>query len=148
MAYSQKSYRADLMMHWTDDEAVCCRVVNNEVHVLDGRRPGAIIGKVIHKGCSTARLNPLSSKPYIAVFAPAAGGKPAAMALYRYHTSSDSSSPAPVAEVASQRTAPGATEAALLWAPNGNAVLVHTQSDVDTTNTSYYGASGEYNVMH
>ena len=37
-----------------------------------------------------------------------------------------------------------ASEAVMLFNSSGSAVLVHTQCDVDHSNSSYYGASGLY----
>ena len=39
-----------------------------------------------------------------------------------------------------------AQEAHLRWSPNGQAVLIHTHTDVDTSGVSYYGSTGLYLV--
>ena len=52
-SFFQKQYRKGVIQ-WTEDEAICCRIVSNEVHVLDGRHPEAgIVSKVFQKGCSS-----------------------------------------------------------------------------------------------
>lgn len=40
-----------------------------------------------------------------------------------------------------------AQEAHLRWSPNGQAVLIHTHTDVDTSGVSYYGSTGLY-LLH
>lgn len=35
-----------------------------------------------------------------------------------------------------------AAEVQLLWAPVGGSLLIHTHTEVDTTGSSYYGATG------
>ncbi|CAM9499774.1 unnamed protein product, partial [Ectocarpus fasciculatus] len=136
-SYTQKHYKKDLIQ-WTADEVICCRVVTNEVHILNGLHPEqGIVGKVYHKGVNTFKLCPLSAKPYICVFCPSAGGKNGQLALYRYN-STESAKPAGTEEL----VAAAASEANMLWSPTGAAVLIHTQADVDSSNNSYYGSSG------
>lgn len=144
-SFSQKSYRKDIIQ-WTADESICCRLVTNVVHILNGHNPGnGIIGKVHHKGLNAFKVCPVSSKRYICVFAPAAGGKSGQTALYRYSTgepTAEEGSDVGSAVSVTSRGVLSATEGSILWAPTGVAVLVHTQSDVDRSNTSYYGSSG------
>jgi translation initiation factor 2A len=150
-SFSQKQYRRDLVQ-WTEDEAVCGRLVSNEVHLLAGLRPEqGIVGKVYHKGVSAFKLCPVSAKPYVCVFSPSAGGRPGQLALYRYHgitataaaaTAAAGEGGPTLAACVTSRGVMSATEADLLWSPTGAAVLAHTQSEVDSSNSSYYGASG------
>lgn len=147
-SYSQKHYMPHLIQ-WTLDESVCCRLVSNEVHILNGRNPEqGIIGKVHHKGLTSFQLCPIASKPYICVFCPAKGGKTGQVALYRYTTTANIPTTSaldvviPSAVSVCNRGVMSATEASIYWSPAGLAVLIHTQSEVDSSNSSYYGASG------
>lgn len=137
-AYSQKSFKKETVQ-FTADESLCFRIVSNEVHVLNGADIAAgILKKVYHKGISQFRVSPTCT-PFasIAVFNGDQGGNPAKVTLYNYVSASNE-----VQGPLSCRTMFSASEASMSWSSTGSALLVHTHSDVDKSNSSYYGASG------
>ena len=142
VAYSQKTQKRDALQ-WTLDEQLCLRCVTNEINVMTGNdlRP---LAKIHHKGVTQFRVSPtLSSAPgccNVAVFTPEGGGKPARASLYHYPGIGATEVQGPGAT----RTMFSASEASMLWNSQGTSVLVHTHSDLDTTNTSYYGMTGLY----
>ena len=137
-AYSQKSWKKETLQ-FTADETLCFRLVNNEIHVLNGADLTAgILNKVYHKGVSQFQISPTCS-PFVsvAVFNGDQGGNPAKVTLHRYVPPSNE-----VQGPISCRTMFGASEASMTWSCTGSAVLVHTHSDVDKSNSSYYSSSG------
>ena len=137
-AYSQKSFKKETVQ-FTADESLCFRIVSNEVHVLNGADLSAgILKKVYHKGISQFRVSPTCT-PFasIAVFNSDQGGNPAKVTLYKYISATNE-----VQGPLSCRTMFSASEASMSWSSTGSALLVHTHSDVDKSNSSYYGASG------
>eukprot|EP01041_Mallomonas_annulata_P004104 gene4104-8160_t len=136
VAYNQRQYRKEIMQ-WSSDESMCFRIVSNEIHILDGQDLSrGILNKIHHKGLVQFKI--ANSTPVmVAVFNPEAGGNPARCTLYSCRSVTD-----PVLGPISSRTMFAASEASLLWNKQGTALVVHTQSDVDSSNLSYYGATG------
>lgn len=136
VSYSQRQQRKD-MIQWSSDESMCFRIVTNEIHILDGRDLSrGIISKIHHKGLTQFKVSP-ASPVTIAVFNPETSGNPARCTLYQCSTPET-----PPTSPVSSRTMFAATEASLLWNRQGTAIIIHTQSDVDSSNASYYGATG------
>ena len=135
-AYSQKTFKKD-MLQWTDDEAICCRMVTNEVHVHAGSHSGAMLGKIRHAGATQFKVAPLSAAAggcTVGIFQAESGGNAARATLYYFAAGE--------ATAGSSRTMFSASEASMHWNASGTSLLVHTHSDVDKSNTSYYGATG------
>jgi translation initiation factor 2A len=141
-SYSQKS-RKDDVLQWTLDESFCCHLVTNEVRIMNGMDlKGGLIAKLYHKGVSQYKIAPTTGSDggcIIGVFQPEKNGKPASAALYTYIGTGDS-----VAGPHAHRTMFSASEANMQWNAPGTCLLIHTSTDVDTSGTSYYGASGLY----
>ena len=140
-AFFQKTFKRDALLQFLANETLCFRSVNNEVHVLTPSNFAAgIVGKVHHKGVSQFRVSPVATGGHVvvAVFNAEAGGNPARATLYRYAVANGTVDGPAVAS----RTMFSASEANMMFNSTGTAVLVHTQADVDHSNSSYYGASG------
>jgi translation initiation factor 2A len=142
IGFSHKTYRNDLIQ-WAQNDSLCFRQVSNEVHIfntanLSGKE---VTAKVIHPGFTQFKIVKSESedKINVAVFNPEAGGKPARVTLYALHLSSMS-----VEGPLNSRTIFGASEAILMWNKSGNSLLIHSQSDIDSSSASYYGATGLY----
>jgi translation initiation factor 2A len=142
IGFSQKTYRNDLIQ-LAQNDSLCFRQVSNEVHIyhtatLSGKE---VTAKVIHPGFTQFKIVKSESedKINIAVFNPEAGGKPARVTLYALHLSTMS-----VEGPLNSRTIFGASEAILMWNKSGNSLLIHSQSDIDSSSASYYGATGLY----
>ena len=127
-------------LQWTSDEGLCCKLVTNEVQVYPGRLEGdvAMLGRVRHPGATQFRLCPAPTAAgcTVCIFQAESSGNPARAALYYFNSSDGSSAPGP------SRTMFSASECHMHWNLPGSALLVHTHSDVDKSNTSYYGATG------
>ena len=137
-SYQQKAQKTNVLQ-WTADERYCCHMVSNEVRIMRGTDLAAgAISKVFHKGISQCTVAPVApdSTCTIGVFVPEKGGKPASASLYVFPGEGDVQGPT------TSRTMFAASEVRFLWNITGTSVLCHTSSDVDHSNTSYYGASG------
>ena len=133
-SFNQRQMRKG-SIQWSSDESYCLRCVTNEIHVLNSSSPTSIMTKVIHKGVMSYQVSPVPPLT-VAVFNPQSGGNPGRAAIYRcsFDRSTDNA--------VCSRTVMSATEANILWNKIGTAVLIHTQCDVDTSNSSYYGTTG------
>lgn len=115
------------------------RMVSTEVQIMDGQDIAAgLVARIPHKGVAQFEISPVSS-PFtsVAVFNPEAGGKPARITLYQYAPGGGD-----VQTAVNTRTVFSASEATMRWNSTGTSLLAHTSSDLDSSNTSYYGATG------
>ncbi len=142
--FTQKQFRKPdwPTLQWTQDESLCFRGTATEIQVYDGQDVGAGATKkfaVPGGGMGSIRLSPNASAPHrVACFFPEVKGKPASVRVYQY----------PEFGVAlASKSFFKAQEAHLRWSPNGQAVLIHTHTDVDTSGVSYYGSTGLY-LLH
>jgi translation initiation factor 2A len=142
--FTQKAFRKPdwPTLQWTLDESLCFRGTTTEVQVYPGRDLGAGAIKkfaVLGGGMGSIRLSPNAAAPHrVACFFPEVKGKPASVRIYQY----------PEFGVAlASKSFFKAQEAHLRWSPNGQAVLIHTHTDVDTSGVSYYGSTGLY-LLH
>lgn len=138
VSYSQKSFKKETLQ-FSADESLCYKCVTNEVHVLDGSDLSkGVKCRIFHKGLTQFKVSPVSSPcATVAVFNGETGGNPAKVTLYSYYPVRNESE-GPI----SCRSMFSASEATMTWNCIGSALLVHTHSDVDRSNTSYYGTSG------
>jgi translation initiation factor 2A len=162
-SYSQKTYRSDLIQWSLSEDSLCFRQVSNELHIYSSSNslsPSSIIGKLHHQGFTQYKVAKIEGqeKFHIAVFNPEAGGKPSRVSVYSMSysyeggakevSSLSSASPVPTITIEATpfvtRTIFGASEASLSWNKNGISLLIHSSSDVDNSNASYYGAMGLY----
>jgi translation initiation factor 2A len=166
-SYSQKTYRSELIQWSLPEDSFCFRQVSNELHIYSSANslsPSSITGKLHHQGFTQYKVAKIEGqeKFHIAVFNPEAGGKPSRVSVYlmsySYENSgagakegkeaSLSSSFVPTITIESTpfvtRTIFGASEAYLSWNKSGMSLLIHSSSDVDNSNASYYGAMGLY----
>jgi len=142
--FTQKAFRKPdwPTLQWTPDESLCFRGITTEVQVYPGQDLGAGAIKkfaVPGGGMGSIRLSPNAAAPHrVACFFPEVKGKPASVRIYQY----------PEFGVAlASKSFFKAQEAHLRWSPNGQAVLIHTHTDVDTSGVSYYGSTGLY-LLH
>jgi len=133
------------------------------IYFHSGDAPGSgIVAKVYHPKVANFQLSPVwvahsgtgataTQAAYVAVFTPEDKGKPARVAAYCITLpagGAGAGSAAPMAALSVEtkacatRTVFAASEARLLFSPSCNTLLVYTQSDVDTTGASYFGATG------
>ena len=143
-SFHQKIHKP-FVIQWDGKESVCGRLVSNELQLLSSDLQ-TVSAKLYLKGIAQFKLAPTASSSSssaaacIVAFVPEIGGNPARASIHKLASSSDMEfGPAIVS-----RTMFAASEADLHWNSLGTHVLVHTHTDVDTSGSSYYGASSLY----
>lgn len=135
ISFSQK-YQDAWDVQYTISESHAIRLVGSEIHVFNPSDWGkGIVDRLKVEGASSVTLSP-GLNPSIAVFVPEKKGQPASV---RIHTLLNLSTPPTC-----QKTFFKAEKSQIKWNNLGTQVLVLTQTDVDSTNKSYYGQSGLY----
>jgi translation initiation factor 2A len=141
-AYNQKSYKC-AAIQWTADERYSFRQTTNELCIYEDGLflQSDCIEKIQHKGFSQYKITQFCDPCVtIAFFNPEAGGKPARITLYSFKKILKPIVEGPLGT----RTIFGASEATLMWNKQGTSLLIHSQTDVDSSNASYYGATSLY----
>lgn len=119
---------------WTNDEFICCRNVNNELHFFENSNFDEIKTKLhLQKvaGYSLACAGP----PYmVAGYVPGVKGQPSFVRVYKYPNFGG-----PNAAIAN-RTFFKADKVEMMWNKTGSAMLLLTTTD--TSESSYYGDQG------
>ncbi|KAL3928787.1 MAG: hypothetical protein SGPRY_002242 [Prymnesium sp.] len=139
---------------WSEDEAIAYRLVTNEVHFFDGSDPSSTTHKLRIEGIAQCSLMPGSGPEYtVATFVAEKKGAPAQMRLWKHgdygegrhahrHPTPSPCSARKLCRFLASKAFYKAAEVQLLWAPVGGSLLIHTHTEVDTTGSSYYGATG------
>nr|KAF6477452.1 eukaryotic translation initiation factor 2A [Molossus molossus] len=118
---------------WSEDEAICARNVNNEVHFFENNNFNTIVNKLHLQKISDFVLSP-GPQPYkVAVYVPGSKGAPSFVRLYQYPNFDG-----PHAALANKSFFK-ADKVTMLWNKKASAVLVIASTDVDKTGASYYG---------
>nr|XP_058942590.1 eukaryotic translation initiation factor 2A-like [Pocillopora verrucosa] len=118
---------------WSEDESVCARSVNNEIHCFHEADFTSIATKLRLQGISDFELSPGPPPFTVAAYVPGSKGAPSYVRLFR-HPNFDNP-----ASVLANKSFFKADRVKLMWNKKGSAVLVVTTTDVDTTGASYYG---------
>jgi len=122
-------------LQFTFDEEYCARVVTNEVQFYkSSEMEKGVWNKLRVEGVSEFALSP-GKNHAVAVFVPEKKGQPAIVRVYNVPQ---------FASPISQKTFFKADKVKFMWNHLGTSLLVLTQTDVDTTNKSYYGESNLY----
>ncbi|OLL22822.1 Eukaryotic translation initiation factor 2A [Neolecta irregularis DAH-3] len=122
-------------LQFTYDEEFCARVVTNEVQFYkSSEMEKGVWNKLRVEGVSEFALSP-GKNHAVAVFVPEKKGQPAIVRVYNVPQFASS---------ISQKTFFKADKVKFMWNHLGTSLLVLTQTDVDTTNKSYYGESNLY----
>eukprot|EP00397_Hematodinium_sp_SG-2012_P024404 GEMP01025420.1.p1 GENE.GEMP01025420.1~~GEMP01025420.1.p1 ORF type:complete len:606 (-),score=148.37 GEMP01025420.1:597-2375(-) len=121
------------VLKWTSDEQYVCRMVSNEIHVMDGKtiQPSS----KIHCQHVAAFEVSRGKLPNIAVFVPELKGAPAICQIYAIDALD-----APKARKAFYK----AQEVQMTFNRDGTSVLVLTSQEVDETGETYYGNTNLY----
>ncbi|XP_015455663.1 eukaryotic translation initiation factor 2A isoform X2 [Pteropus alecto] len=118
---------------WSEDETVCARNVNNEVHFFENNNLNTIANKLHLQKINDFMLSP-GPQPYkVAVYVPGSKGAPSFVRLYQYPNFDG-----PHAALANKSFFK-ADKVTMLWNKKATAVLVIASTDVDKTGASYYG---------
>lgn len=135
ISFSQKSLDG-WDVQYTISESHAVRLVGQDIHVFNPAEWGkGIVDRLKVEGASSITLSP-GLNPSVAIFVPEKKGQPANV---RIHSLLNLSAPPTC-----QKTFFKAERSQIKWNNLGTQVLVLTQTDVDSTNKSYYGQSGLY----
>ncbi|XP_060005613.1 eukaryotic translation initiation factor 2A isoform X4 [Lagenorhynchus albirostris] len=118
---------------WSEDETLCARNVNNEVHFFENNNFNTFASKLHLKKINDFVLSP-GPQPYkVAVYVPGSKGAPSFVRLYQYPNFDG-----PHAALANKSFFK-ADKVTMLWNKKATAVLVIASTEVDKTGASYYG---------
>ncbi len=135
IAFTQKS-QDGWDVQYTISESHAIRLVGQEIHVYSPAEWGkGIVDRLNVEGASAITLSP-GLNPSVAVFVPEKKGQPAKVRICSLLNLT--------APPTCQKTFFKAEKSQIKWNNLGTQVLVLTQTDVDSTNKSYYGQSGLY----
>ncbi|ORY77722.1 eukaryotic translation initiation factor 2A [Protomyces lactucae-debilis] len=133
-AFTQKS-QTGWNLQYTADEALCARVVTNEVQFFHPQKMASgTVHRLICEGVTDFALSP-GKNPAVAAFVPERKGQPAAVRVYNIPS---------FATPVSQKTFFKADRVQLKWNALGTSLLCMTSTDVDKSNKSYYGENNLY----
>ncbi|NP_001120561.2 eukaryotic translation initiation factor 2A [Xenopus tropicalis] len=118
---------------WSDDESICARNVNNEVHFFENNNFDTIANKLHLQKVSDFELSPGEHPCKVAVYVPGSKGAPSFVRLYQYPNFSGPHS------ALANKSFFKADRVTMLWNSKATAVLVTASTDVDKTGASYYG---------
>ncbi|XP_008304260.1 eukaryotic translation initiation factor 2A-like, partial [Stegastes partitus] len=118
---------------WSEDEKICARIVNNELHFYENNDFNSIANKLHMQKVSDFALSPGGQPSKVAVYVPGTKGAPSFVRLYQYPVLGG-----PTAALANKSFFK-ADKATMQWNKKASAVLVTASTEVDKTGASYYG---------
>uniref|UniRef100_A0A3P9HW57 Eukaryotic translation initiation factor 2A n=1 Tax=Oryzias latipes TaxID=8090 RepID=A0A3P9HW57_ORYLA len=118
---------------WSDDEKICVRSVNNELHFYENNDFSFIANKLHMQKVSDFALSPGDQPSKVAVYVPGSKGAPSFVRLYQYPALGG-----PTAALANKSFFK-ADRVSMQWNRKASALLVTTSTEVDKTGASYYG---------
>nr|XP_027320493.2 LOW QUALITY PROTEIN: eukaryotic translation initiation factor 2A [Anas platyrhynchos] len=118
---------------WADDESICARNVNNEVHFFENNNFNTITNKLHLQKVNDFVLSPGAQPTKVAVYVPGSKGAPSFVRLYQYPNFSGPQS------ALANKSFFKADKVTMLWNKKATAVLVIASTEVDKTGASYYG---------
>uniref|UniRef100_A0ACB8FB91 Eukaryotic translation initiation factor 2A n=2 Tax=Sphaerodactylus townsendi TaxID=933632 RepID=A0ACB8FB91_9SAUR len=118
---------------WSDDESICARNVNNELHFFENNDFSTIANKLHLQKVTDFVVSPGDQPSKVAVYVPGSKGAPSFVRLYQYPVFGG-----PQAALANKSFFK-ADKVTLLWNSKATAVLVIASTEVDKTGASYYG---------
>ncbi|XP_006000963.1 eukaryotic translation initiation factor 2A [Latimeria chalumnae] len=118
---------------WADDESICARNVNNEVHFFENNMFDTITNKLHLQKVTDFVLSPGPQPCKVAVYVPGSKGAPSFVRLYQYPNFGGPQS------ALANKSFFKADKVTMLWNKRATAVLVTASTDVDKSGASYYG---------
>ncbi|XP_004572634.1 eukaryotic translation initiation factor 2A [Maylandia zebra] len=118
---------------WSEDEKICVRIVNNELHFYEDNDFDSIANKLHMQKVSDFALSPGGQPSKVAVYVPGSKGAPSFVRLYQYPAFGG-----PTAALANKSFFK-ADRVMMQWNKKASAVLVTASTEVDKTGASYYG---------
>lgn len=132
LVQTMKQKQAQWRLHWTDDESICVRFFNEELHFYENNDFTRYIAKFYTQKVADFSLTThvKSGVHYFACLSIGTHGQPNFVKLYRY----------PQMETAIAIKSFFRTDRTTFkWRSRGDAVLILCAADVDKTGKSYYG---------
>ncbi|GBN63210.1 Eukaryotic translation initiation factor 2A [Araneus ventricosus] len=123
---------------WSDDEKLCARNVNNEVHFFEDAKFDTISKKIFIQKVAYFSLAPGSAPYHVACFVPGTKGQPSFVRLFKYPNFEGSNS------VIAQKSFFKAERTDFYWNKTGKDCIFLTSVDVDKSGMSYYGELNLY----
>ncbi|XP_005808305.1 eukaryotic translation initiation factor 2A [Xiphophorus maculatus] len=118
---------------WSEDENVCVRNVNNELHFFENNDFNSIANKLHMQKVSDFAASPGPQPCKVAIYVPGSKGAPSFVRLYQYPVLGG-----PGAALANKSFFK-ADKVAMQWNQKASAVLVTASTEVDKSGASYYG---------
>uniref|UniRef100_A0A1A8GZD3 Eukaryotic translation initiation factor 2A n=1 Tax=Nothobranchius korthausae TaxID=1143690 RepID=A0A1A8GZD3_9TELE len=118
---------------WSEDEKICVRSVNNELHFYENNDFNSIANKLHMQKVSDFALSPGTQPSKVAVYVPGSKGAPSFVRLYQYPALEG-----PSAALANKSFFK-ADRVSMRWNRKASAVLVTASTEVDKSGASYYG---------
>ncbi|KAG8195231.1 hypothetical protein JTE90_027972 [Oedothorax gibbosus] len=123
---------------WSDDEKICARNVNNEVHFFEDANFDKIAKKIFLQKVAYFSLAPGDAPYHIACFVPGFKGQPSFVRLFRYPNFEGSNA------VIAQKSFFKAERTDFYWNKTGKDCIFLTSVDVDKSGANYYGELNLY----
>jgi len=117
---------------WTMDEAICARMVNNEVHFYAANNFSEIAHKILLQKVSEFSLSPNVGTSHVVTYVPGQKGGPSICKLWQFPNFGEN-------QVLANKSFFQADSVDIYWNRTGSAVLLLVQAEVDKTGASYYG---------
>eukprot|EP00746_Dinoflagellata_sp_MGD_P014422 gnl/MRDRNA2_/MRDRNA2_131590_c0_seq1.p1 gnl/MRDRNA2_/MRDRNA2_131590_c0~~gnl/MRDRNA2_/MRDRNA2_131590_c0_seq1.p1 ORF type:complete len:627 (+),score=155.00 gnl/MRDRNA2_/MRDRNA2_131590_c0_seq1:100-1980(+) len=124
-------------LKWSADESICCRMVQDEIVILDGKKlntTGEEARRLAAPKVTGFEVSP-GAEPAIAVLIPEVKGAPAKCLLYKVDN---------LRAPAASKSFYKAEEVKMMWNSSGSAILVLTSTAVDDSGQNYYGSNHLY----
>ncbi|XP_014894579.1 eukaryotic translation initiation factor 2A [Poecilia latipinna] len=118
---------------WTEDEKVCVRSVNNELHFYENNDFNSIANKLHMQKVSDFAVSSGAQPCKVAIYVPGSKGAPSFVRLYQYPVLGG-----PGAALANKSFFK-ADKVMMQWNQKATAVLVTASTEVDKSGASYYG---------
>ncbi|KAH6937865.1 hypothetical protein HPB50_004705 [Hyalomma asiaticum] len=121
---------------WSDDESICARSMNNEVHIYESNNFETFCHKIHLQKLAEFSLAPGDKPHHIACHVPGTKGQPSFVRAFRHPNYEG-----PSAGIAN-KSFYKADKVEFYWNKKGTGLLLLTSTDVDKTGASYYGDQG------
>ncbi|GIY09529.1 eukaryotic translation initiation factor 2A [Caerostris darwini] len=123
---------------WSDDEKICARNVNNEIHFFEDANFEKIAKKIFIQKVAYFSLAPGAAPYHVACFVPGMKGQPSFVRLFKYPNFDGPNA------VIAQKSFFKAERTDFYWNKTGRDCIFLTSVDVDKSGMSYYGELNLY----
>uniref|UniRef100_A0A131XP25 Eukaryotic translation initiation factor 2A n=1 Tax=Ixodes ricinus TaxID=34613 RepID=A0A131XP25_IXORI len=123
-------------LQWSDDEGICARNLNNEVHVYESNNFENFKHKIHLQKLAEYSLAPGNQPHHVACHVPGSKGQPSFVRVFKYPNFEG-----PNAGIAN-KSFYKSDRVDFYWNKKGTGLLLLTSTEVDKTGGSYYGDQG------